>query len=242
MTPSAAVAGAYEFVVTSNVTGGSTLVETNLVANGSQSSASGPSQVQILTHENKIWYVNGVCAGAAPGQNTLATNLTGNKRIAVTFNQGGNTLAGLGTITGTTIVGNYSVSNSKCPDLVGVEGFPPGFDSGGFTGNPVPVPAGTFSGVLNLPNGVDNATITLVQNSDHSLTVPVTLTGIVDDGNFAFSGSAVGNAIFVSGSVNGTVLSWLGYVDDTGRFTGTPNSVLIFDYNTQAIAGLLLKQ
>jgi len=242
MTPSSAISGAYEFVVTSNVTGGTTLVEANFTANGNQSSAVGPSRAQILTRENKIWYVNGVCAGPTPGQNALTANVTSHNNVAVTFNQGGNTLDGQGVLTGTTISGNYSVSNSNCPDLVGIIGFPPGFDSGGFTGNPVPDLAGTFSGVLNSPSGVDNAAVTLKENSDHTLTVQVNLTGTVDNGSFAFSGSAVGNTMFVSGSVNGRVLSWLGYVDYTGRFTGTPNSVLIFDYDTQAIAGLLVKQ
>jgi hypothetical protein len=241
-TPTSGVSGAYEFVVTSNVTGGTTLVEANLVANGNQSNAAGPSQAQVLTRENKIWYLNGVCAGEMPGQNTVAASLAGNNQIAVTFDQGGNSLTGQGTLTGTTISGNYSVSNSKCPDLVGIVGSPAGFDSGGFTGNPVPNLAGTFSGVLNLSNGVENAAITLMENSDRTLNVPVTLTGTADNGTFPFSGSAVGSTLFISGSVDGTVLSWLGYVDYTGRFTGTPNSVLIFDYDTLAIAGLLLKQ
>jgi hypothetical protein len=240
--PNSGVSGAYEFVVTSNVTGGTTLVETNFTANGNQSNAAGPSQAQILTHENKIWYVNGVCAGATPGQNTVTASLGGNSQIAVTFDEGGNSMTGQGTLTGTTISGNYSVSNSSCPDLVGIVGSPTGSDSGGFTGNPVPNLAGTFSGVLNLPSGAENAAITLMENSDRTLNVPVTLAGTVNNGTFSFSGSAVGNTLFISGSVDGTVLSWLGYVDYTGRFTGTPNSVLIFDYHTLAIAGLLLKQ
>ena len=65
------VSGSYEFVVTSDVTGGVTLVEANLAASGGQSSASGPNQVQILTLENKIWYVNGVCAGSTPDKIVL---------------------------------------------------------------------------------------------------------------------------------------------------------------------------
>lgn len=242
MTPSAGVSGAYEFVVTSNITGGTTLVEANLTASGSQSTASGPTQAQVLTREKKVWYVNGVCAGATPGQNSVTANLTGEHNIAVTFNQGGNTLPGRGTLTGTTISGNYTVNNSSCPDLVGIIGVPTGFDMGGFTGNPVPDLAGTFSGVLNLPEGVENAGITLMENSDHTLTVPVVLSGTADNGTFAFSGSAMGSALFISGSVNGRVLSWLGYLDYTGRFTGIPNSVLIFDYDSQSVAGLLLKQ
>ena len=48
--------------------------------------------------------------------------------------------------------------------------------------------------------------------------------------------------MFVSGTVNGKVLSWFGYLDYTGRFTGTPNSLMVFDYNTGATVGLLLKQ
>lgn len=240
-TQSSAISGAYEFIVTSNVTGGTTLVEANLSANGSQSSATGPSQVQILTFENKTWYVNGVCFGATPGQNSVAASVSGSN-VAVTFNDGGNTLPGQGVLMGTTIMGNYSVTGSKCPDLIGHIGVTPGSDSGGFVGNQVPELAGTFSGSLNLPDGTDNATFTLNEGNNHSLTVNATLNGPAENGNFTLSGSAVGNIIFVSGSVNGRALSLLGYVDSTGTFTGIAGSVLVFDYSTLANAGVLLKQ
>jgi hypothetical protein len=240
------VSGAYEFVVTSNVTGGSTLVEANLAANGSQSSASGPSQVQILTLENKVWYINGVCPGATPGQNSVTASVSGNS-IALAFNEGGNTLPGQGTLTGTTITGNYSITGSTCPDLAGPLGVPPGSipsgtDFGGFVGTKVPALAGTFSGTLNLHDGADNAALTLTQNPDQTLSVSAELTGPVDNGTFIFTGSAVGNLMFVSGSVNGNALNLFGYLDRFGTFTKLPNSLLVFDYDTQVNAGLLIGQ
>jgi hypothetical protein len=235
------VSGAYEFVVTSNVTHGVTLVEANLGTGGSQISASGPNQVQILTFEKKIWYLNGVCPGATPGQNSIAATISGND-VALTFNEGGNALPTQGTVTGTTIQGSYSITGSTCPDLQGVIGFPPGFDQGGFIANQVPALAGTFSGTLNLPEGTDNAALTLTENPDGSLTVSAALTGLVDNGTFTLTGSAVGNVMFVSGPVNGSTLSLFGYFDRAGVYTKMPNSLLVFDYDTQVSAGLLLGQ
>jgi len=241
LTPSSGVSGAYEFIVTSNVTGGTTLVEANLSANGNRSSATGPNQVEILTFENKTWYVNGVCFGAMPGQNSVLASVSGGN-VALTFNEGGNTLPAQGVLTGTTITGNYSVTGSKCPDLVDHIGVTPGSDLGGFVGNQVPDLAGTFSGSLNLPDGTDDASFTFKEGANQTLTVNAALNGIAENGNFTFAGSAVGNVMFVSGSVNGKTLSLFGYLDRTGAFTGIANSVLVFDYDTLANAGLLIKQ
>lgn len=235
------VSGSYEFVVTSQVTGGVTLVEANLTASGNEANASGASQIQILTYEKKTWYVNGVCAGQTPGQNSMTTSLTGNN-IAIAFNEGGNTLPGQGTIAGTTINGSYSVTDSPCPDLVGIIGYPPGTDLGGIVGNQTPALSGTYSGTLNLPDGTDDAALTLTENSDHTLSVSAELTGPADSGTFTFTGSAVGNVMFVSGSVNGNPLSLLGYYDREGAYTGLPNSLLVFNYGALAKAGLLLGQ
>jgi len=240
LTP-ATVSGPYEFVVTSNVTGGVTLVETNLSASGNQSSASGPSQVQILTLEKKIWYVNGVCPGNTPGQNGVSSSLSGNN-VTVTFNEGGNQFSGTGSMTGTTINGNYLVTDSPCPNLNGLSGYPPGTDQGGFVGNIVPPLAGTFSGSLNLPDGTDNASLTLTENSDTTLSVSAQLTGGLDNGTFTFTGYAVGNVMFVSGAVNGQQLDLFGYYDRTGAYTGMPGSILVFNYDTFTSAGLLLAQ
>jgi hypothetical protein len=194
--------------------------------------------VQILTLAKKIWYVNGVCPGATPGQNTVAATLAGNN-IALTFHEGGNAFGGPGVLTGSTINGNYSVTGSKCPDLVGLIGFSPGVDSGGFVGNQVPELAGTYSGTLTLPDGVDNALFTLSENSDHTLTVSAALNGPADNGTFNLTGSAVGNVMVVSGPVNGNTLSLFGYLDSSGAYTGLPNSILVFDHHTLAIAGVL---
>jgi|HubBroStandDraft_1064217.scaffolds.fasta_scaffold00153_15 hypothetical protein len=237
------VSGAYEFVVTSNITGGTTLVEANLIANGAQSSATGPSQVQILTLENKNWYVNGICPGKTPGQNSVTASVTGSN-VALTFDQGGNPLPGQGVLSGTTITGNYSVTGSSCPDLTGEVslGIPPGSDSGGFVGNQVPPLAGTFSGPLNLPDGTDNVALTLAEGADNALTVNAVVTGAADNGTYTLIGSAVGNVMFVSGSVNGQSLSLFGYFDRAGTYTGMINSILIFNSNTQAKLGLLIHQ
>jgi len=239
------VSGGYEFVITSNVTGGVTLVEANLSANGSQMSASGPSQVQILTFEKKTWYVNGVCAGSAAGQNSVSANLDGDG-VSVIFDDGGYQLPAQGVVVGSQMIGNYSISGSSCPDLTGspstVPPIPPGVDQGGFVGTEVPTLAGTFSGTLNLPDGTDNAAVTLVENSDRSLIATVVLTGAVDNGTFTFTGVAVGNVTLVTGTVNQQSLTLLGYFDRAGTYTGFPNSLLLFDYGTLSKAGVLLAQ
>ena len=238
-----AVSGAYEFVVTSNVTGGITLIDANLSANGSQMTASGPTGVQILTYEKKSWYLNGVCAGATPGQNSVSASLTGNQ-VAITFNEGDYQLPAEGVITGAQMTGNFSISGSSCPDLIGspssIPPIAPGVDQGGFVGNEVPSLGGTFSGTLNLPDGTDNASITLVETSDSGLNASLTLTGTVDNGTFTFTGSAIGNVILVSGTVNQQNLSLFGYFDRAGTYTGFPNSLLIFNYGRLTNAGLLL--
>jgi hypothetical protein len=104
----------------------------------------------------------------------------------------------------------------------------------------VPNLAGTFSGTLNFPLGTDNVTATLTEGSGYSLTVQTTLSG-ADNGNFTFSGSAVANVMFVSGTVDGKAFSLFGYFDSSGKFTGTPNSIVVFDYNTLAYYGMLVK-
>lgn len=239
-TSSSEVSGAYEFVITSNITGSTTLVETNLTANGSQSAASGPSQAQILSLANKNWYVNGVCSGATPGRNSVSATLNGSK-VVVGFDEGGNNFAGQGVLTGSTIVGNYSLTGSTCPILSGIIGVPNGTDSGGFTGSQVPPLAGTFSGPLTLVGGTENAALTLTETANHALSVNAALKGPAANGTFTLTGSAVGNVMFVSGSLNGTSVTWFGYFDQLGRFTGFPNSLLVFDYDTLVQDGLLIK-
>jgi hypothetical protein len=242
---SGTVSGAYEFVITSNVTGGVTLVETNLSASGNQMSASGPAQVQILTLEKKIWYLNGVCADSTPGQNSVAASLSGSN-LAVMFNEGGYQLPAQGVITGTQMTGNYSISGSSCPDLIGspssVPPIPAGVDQGGFVGSEVSNLAGTYSGTLNLPDGTDNATVSLAESSGGSLNANISLTGIVDNGTFSFTGSAVGNVMLVKGTVNQQSLTLFGYFDRAGTYTGFPDSLLIFNYGRLTNAGLLLGQ
>lgn len=87
LTSTPSVSGAYEFVVTSDVTGGTTLVEANLVANGNKSSATGPAGVQVLTLESKNWYVNGICYGTTPGRNSVTADTNGSN-IALIFDDG----------------------------------------------------------------------------------------------------------------------------------------------------------
>jgi hypothetical protein len=226
------ISGSYEFVASSNTTSGSTtLIEANLSANGAQSSASGPSQVQTATHLGGVWYVNGACSSSSPGQNSITGTVSGSS-ISLTFNEGGNVFTGQGALSGTTISGTYSGNNSNCSD------------SGTFTGTQVPNLAGTFSGMLNFPSGADQVTATLTEGSGSSLTVQTTLSG-ADNGSFTFSGSAVANVMFVSGSVNGNPFSLFGYFDSAGTYTGTPNSIEVFDDNlvngVYADYGLLVK-
>jgi hypothetical protein len=238
-TPS--VSGSYEFAIKSNVTGGVTLVEANLATSGNQSAASGANQVQVLTLENKNWYVNGSCVGSTPGENSVSMNASG-QDVTVTFNEGGHALSGQGALTGSTINASYSVTGSACPDLTGTLQYPPGTDQGGIVGTPVPSFSGTFSGSLNLPNGTDNAALTLTESPDHSLTVSAALTGPIDNGTFTLTGTAIGNVMFVSGSVGAHSLSLFGFYDRAGAYTGLPNSLLVFDYDTGATDGLLLAE
>jgi hypothetical protein len=237
-TSTSEISGAYEFVVTSDVTGSTTLVEANMTGTGNQSGATGPSQVQVITLEKKNWYVNGVCPGATPGENAVSANVTGSN-VAFAFSEGGNVVPGEGVLAGTTVTGNYSISGSQCPDLIGVVGFPPGTDFGGFVGNQVPALAGTFSGPLNLPDGTDNVEMGLSEGTNNGLTVTAQVNGAVDNGTYTLTGSAVGNIMFVSGTVNGQSLSLFGYFDRAGTFTGMPNSMLVFNYTTLTQVGLL---
>jgi hypothetical protein len=149
--------------------------------------------------------------------------------LSVTFNEGGNIFSGQGTVNGTTISGSYSGTSADCAD------------SGSFTGSQVPNLGGTFSGTLAFPSGTDNVTATLTEGGNYSLTIQTTLSG-TDNGDFTFSGSAVANVAFVSGSIDGTIFSLFGYFDKTGTYTGTPNSMAVFDYDTLDYEGLLIEQ
>jgi hypothetical protein len=88
---SGSISGPYEFVATSNTTSGwTTLIEANLSANGAQTSATGPNQVQTATRLNGVWYVNGdgQCPYSLPGQNSIGGTVSGNN-ITLTFTKGG---------------------------------------------------------------------------------------------------------------------------------------------------------
>src|SRR5271170_2544074 len=107
---SGSISGAYEFVATSNVTSGwTTLIEANLSANGAQTGANGPNQVQTATRLNGVWYVNGdgACPNPSPGQNSISGMVSGSN-ITLTFNEGGNVFTGEGTVNGGAISGTYS--------------------------------------------------------------------------------------------------------------------------------------
>jgi hypothetical protein len=230
--PSQGISGAWGFVAKSNQASGSTtLIETNLSATQAQSSASGPNAVQTATSYNGTWYVDGSCTSASPGQDSVISTVSGNN-ISLTFNEGGNIFTGTGTVTGSTITRTYTGSNTKCTD------------SGTFTAAGFQSP-GHFFGHLGFPLGADQVTATLTEGSNNSLTVQMALSG-TDNGNFTFTGSAVANVMFVSGSVNGNAFSLFGYYDSAGTYTGTPNSIAVYDDNSvggvYAYYGLLVKQ
>src|SRR5271156_2712614 len=131
---SGSISGPYEFVATSNTTSGwTTLIEANLSANGAQTSATGPNQVQTATRLNGVWDVNGdgQCPYSLRGQNSIGGTTSGNN-ITLTFNEGGNVFTGAGIVSGSSISGTYSGGDSDCSD------------SGTFTGTKVPNLAGTF--------------------------------------------------------------------------------------------------
>jgi hypothetical protein len=212
------ISGPYEFVATSTTTSGwTTLIEANLSANGARTSASGPSQVQTATRLNGVWYVNGdgQCPYSLPGQNSIEGTVSGSD-ITLTFNEGGNVFMGEGIVSGSSISGTYLGGNSDCSD------------SGTFTGTRVPNLAGTYTGTLNFPSGADSVTATLTETAGNALTVQTTLSG-ADNGSFTFSGSAVGNVMFVSGTVNENQFSLFGYFDSSGVYNGTADSIQVFD-------------
>jgi hypothetical protein len=220
--------GAWEFVAHSTATSGATtLIESDLTADGNQTSANGPNAVQTATYLGGTWYINGDCVSATPGQNSVSGTVT-NNTISLTFNEGGNLFTGQGTISGNTISGTYSGTNPSCSD------------SGTFTATQVPNLSGTFSGTLAFPSGADQVTATLTESGNYALSFQTTLSG-TDNGNFLFSGFAVANASFVSGTVNGNPFSLFGYFDASGTYTGTPNSIAVFDDSTLQYYGLLVK-
>jgi hypothetical protein len=215
---SGSISGPYEFVATSNTTSGwTTLIEADLAANGPQTSATGPNQVQTATRLNGVWYVNGdgQCPYSLPGQNSVEGTVSGSD-ITLTFNEGGNVFTAEGAVSGSSISGTYSGGNSDCSD------------SGTFTGTRVPNLSGTFSGTLNFPSGADQVTATLTETAGNVLTVQTTLSG-ADNGTFGFTGSAIGNVMFVSGTVNEDQFSLFGYFDSTGVYNGTADSIQVFN-------------
>ena len=220
------IAGSYEFVATSTKTPGSTtLIEANLTANGAQSTASGPSQVQTATYSSGIWYVNGACPIITAGNSVTGT--VSGSNISVMFNEGGNSFTGQGTVSGTAVTGTYSGSGVNCTDV------------GTFTGLVVPALSGTYTGTLNFATGSDQVSATLTEGSGNTLTVQAVLTG-TDNGTFTFTGSAVANVLFVTGTVNGNSFSLFGYRDRTGAYTGTANSIAVFDDQSLTYEGLLV--
>lgn len=214
----ALLAGSYEFTGKSTIAPTATrFTEANLSAKGSQLSASGPSQVQAAAFFNQIWYVNGGCTTyPSPGQNSITGTISGNE-VILTFNEGGIEYAAQGVISGQTITGTYVGSNPQCQD------------SGTFTATLAHPPAGSFSGTLNVLSGPDQVSATITQGSDHAVTLQVSVSG-ADNGTFRLSGSQVGNVMLVAGSLNGTPISWFGYYDAAGLYTGTANSIAVIDY------------
>ena len=83
------LSGAWEFVATSNTDGSTTLIEADLIANGTQTTASGANAVQTATYLNNVWYVNGACQSSSPGSNSVSGTVSGNS-ISLIFNEGGN--------------------------------------------------------------------------------------------------------------------------------------------------------
>ncbi len=105
----------------------------------------------------------------------------------------------------------------------------------------MPSEAHSRDSTLTFPSGIDEVTASFTEGSNNGLTVQTALTG-ADNGSFTFSGSAVANVAFVSGSIDGNTFSLFGYFDSTGTYTGTPNSIAVFDYDTLVYEGLLVKQ
>ena len=221
------LSGPYEFVAVSGEPNGeTTLIDVNLVPSGANMSASGPNNIQVATYLHKTWYVNGKCA---VGQDSTLTGTVSGNNVTFTFSQGQNSFSGQGTLDGTNLSGTYSAKSGSCTD------------SGTFTGKPVSALSGTFAGTLELPIGIDQVSATLTETQSSALSVQATLSG-ADSGTFTFSGTAVGNVAYVSGTVDGNPVQFFGYFDKEGTYTGTPNSIACFDDYSLAYEGLLVKQ
>jgi hypothetical protein len=183
--------------------------------------------------------------GAVPGSGQPYQGLSpSNEAQALTLS---------GTIQGSSITLDFSETNCPCGawgwHLVGTVGADGNSNSGTATFNGNAGGAGTFSGaaVTGTPalsysgsitffdangsaTGTNAVQAALVQgnaSNGFAMTANFTLTG-VDNGSYQFLGSQDGKTFLLTGVINGQSVSFVGYYDSSGTYTGTVGSLLVF--------------
>lgn len=148
---------------------------------------------------------------------------------------------GKGSLTDGTISGTWSLQ-----DGTGTTG---NTDSGTFTAIPASTLSGAYTGNLTTcvaptaasgckSYGSDKASVTFSQSST---TITAVLSG-TDNGTFTstpFTAPFVGNAFSFSSPIPGGA-SWYGYYDQTGKYTGVKNSVVIFAGDAGPSSGMYM--
>ena len=231
--PTANIAGAWEFIATSQ-TGSNTGVVTGIEVAMSEGQVlvSGLNQPngQISANSNQISFISlapstlnisefgGPCQ-STPGTNGLSGNsLTGSVTapdapMQFTFTENGNVFTVNGTLGGdgkSLATGTYTAqADNACTA-----------DSGGtITGNLVANIVGTFLGKMcalgdttSPCQPVDSATAAAAENSSNNLTLNLTLTG-TDNTSVSLSGPVTGNAFNLYGTVQGQIVTYEGYYE-----------------------------
>jgi hypothetical protein len=226
--PMANIAGAWEFIATSQ-TGSNTGVVTGIEVAMSEGQVlvNGLSQPsgQVSANSNQISFISlapstlNISEFGGPCQSTPGTNgLTGSitdpdAPMQFTFTENGNVFTVSGTLGGdgkSLLNGTYTAQAGNACTA----------DSGGtITGNMVPRITGTFKGNLcalgdtaSPCQPVDSAIAVAAENSSNNLTLNLTLTG-TDNTNVTLSGPVTGNDFNLYGTVQGQIVTYQGYYE-----------------------------
>jgi len=178
--------------------------------------------------------------GCPIGSTSLTGTATGTSlSFSVALNECGTiptcSCQGKGTLANGTISGTFTITGSES-------------DAGTFTAIPASTLSGVYTGTLTTciaPKasgctsfGSDKASVTFSQSST---TITTTLSG-TDNGTFTSTpveNPFVGNAFSFSTPIPGGA-SWYGYYDQTGKYTGVKNSVLVFAGNAGPSSGMFM--
>jgi len=226
--PMATIAGAWEFIATSQ-TGSNTGVVTGIEVAMSEGQVlvNGLSQPngQISANSNQISFLSlapstlnisqfgGPCQ-STPGSNGLNGSITApDAPMQFNFTENGNVFTVSGTLggDGKTLLNATYTAQAGNPCMA---------DSGGtITGNMVARITGTFLGkICALDDAaspcqpVDTASAAAAENSSNNLTLTLTLTG-TDNTTVTLTGPVTGNAFNLYGTVQGQIVTYQGYYE-----------------------------